>query len=269
MEGSSLEELTGKGPRLQILLRAFLELGAAHPEVGLDVLADPAGASSLRLARFLVRGPETAVAEPLKLAVFATVHGDEPAGAVAVLQLLRAAAADPQILRGADLYCYPICNPSGYEARTRGNAAGVDLNREFWRDSSHPEVRILEHELRTECFDGLVSLHADCDSRGLYAFARGSVTSAELVGPALAAACGELPRNTDAIIDGFRAEQGIIRDCYEGVLSPPPEQSPPPFEIILETPGIAPVPDQARAAYKALRGLLAELPRLSVGGGEI
>ncbi|HEX2101161.1 MAG TPA: succinylglutamate desuccinylase/aspartoacylase family protein, partial [Candidatus Synoicihabitans sp.] len=205
-------------------------------------------------------------ATPLRLAVFALVHGDEPAGADAVVRLLRSTLAAPDLVRGTELFCYPVCNPSGYERGTRENAAGLDLNREFWRDSEQPEVQVLEQELREQRFDGLIALHADCDSPGLYAFARGAVTSEELVAPALRAAEGVLPRNLDAMIDGFVAEHGVVRDCYQGVLAPPPDQSPPPFEIILETPGRCSLADQAEAAHRALLALLAELPRLSVGG---
>jgi len=164
---------------------------------------------------------------------------------------------------------YPVCNPTGFAGGTRCSRAGVDLNREFWRGSSHGEVQIIEAELRAQQFDGLVALHADCDSPGMYAFARGPVTSDELVAPALAAAECVLPRNTDVLIDGFSALHGVVRDCYEGVLAPPPEQSPAPFEIILETPGQASEAEQAQAALGGLRGLIAALPRLSRGGADI
>lgn len=226
------------------------------------------GDSSLPISRFVFRGPASG-AEPLRLAVFSLVHGDEPAGAQAVCQLLASAVRHPELLRGVDLFCYPACNPTGYEAGTRFNRAGVDLNREFWRGSSHPEVQALEAELRIQRFDGLVALHADCDSPGLYAFARGPIISEELLAPALAAAERVLPRNTDPTIDGFSARHGVIRDCYPGVLCPPPDQSPAPFEIILETPGAAPLGEQTQAALQALLGILAQLPRLTMGGADI
>jgi murein peptide amidase A len=215
------------------------------------------------------RGATAGSMEPLRLAVFALVHGDEPAGVESIVRLLRQTVGSSELLRGVELFCYPVCNPVGFAAGTRCNGRGLDLNREFWRDSSEPEVRALEAELRTRRFDGLIALHADCDSHGLYAFARGAVTSQELVAPALRAAEGVLPRNTDAVIDGFVAEHGVICDCYPGVLAPPPGQSPAPFEIILETPGTHPIEEQAEAGCRALLGLLAELPRLSIGGPDI
>ncbi|MBE2215147.1 MAG: succinylglutamate desuccinylase/aspartoacylase family protein [Opitutaceae bacterium] len=245
-----LFELTLQDSRLEGMIAGVIDAGCGE---------------RLPIPRFVYRGPTTDL-ESVRLALFALVHGDEPAGATAIFHLLVTAVQDPSLLRGVDLFCYPVCNPTGFADGTRCNRAGVDLNREFWRGSSHGEVQILEAELRAHRFDGLVALHADCDSPGMYAFARGPVTSDELVAPALAASESVLPRNTDVVIDGFSAHHGVIRDCYEGVLAPPPEQSPAPFEIILETPGRASEAAQVQAALSGLRGLIATLPRLSRGG---
>jgi len=251
------------------LLAPLFELAREAPRLEDAVIGTvESEGERLPIPRFIFRGPPSGM-QALRLAVFALVHGDEPAGAVAVSQLLADAVEDPAVLRGLDLHCYPVCNPTGFEDGTRFNRAGVDLNREFWRESAHTEVRVLEAELRRHRFDGLIALHADCDSPGLYAFARGPVTSEELVAPALAAAEGVLPRNTDVTIDGFAARNGIIRDCYSGVLCPPPDQTPAPFEIILETPGRADVDVQAQAALRGLRGLIAAMPRLYMGGSDI
>lgn len=255
--------------RLRDMLAPIFELTLAERRLDGAVIGAVASEGvRLPIPRFIFRGPSSGV-QPLRLGVFALVHGDEPAGAATVVQLLVSAVQDPALLRGLDLYCYPVCNPTGFEDGTRFNRAGADLNREFWRGSSHPEVQALEGELREHRFDGIVALHADHDSPGLYAFARGAVTSEELVGPALEAAEGVLPRNTDVLIDGFAAQHGVIRDCYCGVLCPPPDQTPAPFEIILETPGRVDVDAQAQAGLRGLRGLIAALPRLYMGGADI
>ena len=60
--------------------------------------------------------------------VVGCVHGDERAG-IAVARRLE--HVSPQ---GLDLWVVPVLNPDGAAARTRGNAHGVDLNRNFpWR----------------------------------------------------------------------------------------------------------------------------------------
>ncbi len=68
---------------------------------------------------------------PLRVLVVGCVHGDEPAG-VRVARRLIAGAAPHRTA----LWVVPTLNPDGLAAGTRGNARGVDLNRNFpfgWR----------------------------------------------------------------------------------------------------------------------------------------
>jgi protein MpaA len=115
---------SGRPGRLVLLGRSVQGRAITAVEVG-----DPAG------TRILVVG---------------CIHGNEPAG-IAVAQ--RLARLSPG---GIDLWIVPVLNPDGRVAGTRGNARGVDLNRNFpyrWRRSggvffsgpkplSEPEARI-------------------------------------------------------------------------------------------------------------------------------
>jgi hypothetical protein len=136
------------------------------------------------------------------------------------------------------------------------------LNREFWRASTEAEVELLEHELRTRHFSGIIQLHADDTSDGIYGFVRGHTLTENLLRPALREAGKILPRNINATIDGFGARDGIIYDHYDGVLAAPAQMEPVPFEIILETPHQAPVDSQVRALVVALHTILAEYRRV-------
>jgi len=214
-----------------------------------------AGGRSNPIPRFTFRGPGDGLAQR-RIGFFALLHGDEPAGSMALLRWLEFLAAEPERAAGYDLVCYPLCNPTGYAGRTRHNHAGLDLNREFWLGSPQAEVQILEHELRTQRFDGVIALHADDTSDGLYGYARGQVFSENLLRPALRASERVLPRNCRTVIDGFSACEGVITDCFPGVLAPPPEQRPRPFEIIFETPALMPLDKQAEAAQIALHTML-------------
>lgn len=209
------------------------------------------------IPRFTLQGPATNVPAG-RVGLFAVVHGDEPAAAQSLLRLLDACVRDPTLAIGYELVCYPVCNPTGLEDGTRHNRAGLDLNREFWRGSVQPEVQSLERELRERSFDGLIALHADDTSCGLYGYAHGRVLNENLVAPALKAAARVLPCNLDSVIDGFPAKGGIVTQCFNGVLRPPPDQRPQPFEIIFETPGCADEDLQAEAGEVAVRTILAE-----------
>jgi protein MpaA len=97
-----------------------------------------------------IRAIEVGDRHGVPVLVVGCIHGDEPAG-IAVAGAL--ARLDPH---GIDLWIVPTLNPDGLAAGTRGNAHGVDLNRNFpqrWRrlgggyDSgprplSEPETRI-------------------------------------------------------------------------------------------------------------------------------
>lgn len=65
-------------------------------------------------------------AAPALVLVIGCVHGNEPAG-VRVARRLVAAAP----IRNAALWVVPSLNPDGVAAGTRGNARGVDINRNF------------------------------------------------------------------------------------------------------------------------------------------
>jgi murein peptide amidase A len=204
-----------------------------------------------------------------KFGIFAGLHGDEEAGTLATQELVRWAATHPYELSDFELHFYPICNPTGCDGKTRHSAAGLDLNREFWTGSTEPEVIYLERELRREQFHGIVQLHSDDTSHGVYGFVSGSLLSEELLKPALVKAAEFLPHNFHDIIDGFQADHGIIRECYEGILSAPPEQRPRPLEIVFETPALAPLPQQVTATIEAVKTILAEYRQLQAYAADL
>ena len=88
--------------------------------------------------------------------VVGCIHGDERAGIAIARRLERVSAS------GLDLWVVPVLNPDGATAGTRGNAHGVDLNRNFpWRwkplegavysgahPLSEPESRIADRLIR-------------------------------------------------------------------------------------------------------------------------
>jgi hypothetical protein len=223
---------------------------------------------SYSLDQFLFVGPRGG-GDYFRVGIFAGIHGDEVAGIYAAIRFLAELEQNPALARGYELYLYPLCNPSGFELGTRYSRSGRDLNREFWIGSREPEVRLLEDQIRTLRFDGLISLHADNESNGLYAFALGAQVTQHVVEPALLAAERVLPRNCDPTIDNFTARNGLIRKGYPGMLCAAPEARPRPFEIVFETPHHADLEKQIEANLVFLRHALDQYQQLQAVGQDL
>lgn len=134
----------------------------AHTAAATAGTADPTGRRQTLLGRSVEGRPIVAIETgdfdaPRRVLVFGCIHGTEPAG-IAIADRL-AHMLPP---REFDLWVVPVLNPDGVAADTRGNADGVDLNRNFpwrWRplrgafDSgpkplSEPESRIAARLIR-------------------------------------------------------------------------------------------------------------------------
>jgi hypothetical protein len=221
-----------------------------------DARFDVDGAT-YELPRYLFVGPRGGDT-PIRLGIFAGIHGDEPEGVYALVQFIKLLEANPELAAGYYLSLYPICNLTGFEEGTRHSRSGKDLNREFWKNSTEPEVRLLQAELQSRSFQGIISLHTDDTSAGFYGIVRGATLTKHLIEPALQAAEKFLPRDERQVIDGFNARNGVIRDCYDGILSAPPKVRPRPFEIILESPSTPPEYLKELAFVAALQTILLE-----------
>ncbi len=215
------------------------------------------GGERCELPRYLFIGPRGGDT-PVRVGIFAGIHGDEPEGVHALIQFIQLLEARPELATGYYLSIYPLGNPTGFEDNTRHSRGGRDLNREFWRSSAEPEVRLLEAELLSRSFHGIISLHTDDTSAGFYGFAHGATLTKSLIEPALAAAENFLPLDGRPVIDGFAARNGVIRAGYAGILSGPPRVRPRPFEIILETPSAPPEYLKQCAFVAALQTILVE-----------
>ncbi len=213
------------------------------------------GGETFQIPRFHFVGPRGG-GDYRRIGVFGGIHGDELSSALACVELACHLDRRPALATGWELFIYPACNPTGLEDNTRFSRRGKDLNREFWQESREAEVRILERELATLRFEGIIALHSDDTSEGLYGFVRGSELTRHVLEPALRAAEAVLPRNLQQTIDGFDAREGIIEQGYQGILSAPAGQKPAPFEIVLETPHLAPIDLQVQAHVRAIETVL-------------
>lgn len=138
----------------------------------------------------------------------AGIHGDEPAGPLAILRLLRRHSFP------ADLSCvvFPLLNPVGMAARQRENGERLDINRDY-RSLRTPEARAHTRYLRRlpRRFDLSINLHEDWECRGCYLYELNPDREQSLAIRALTAAAAYVPIDLSPEIDGAPSEAGIIR----------------------------------------------------------
>lgn len=96
----------------------------------------------------------------------AGIHGDEPAGPLALERLLGAGFFDNRF----SWQICPLLNPAGWDAGTRENPAGVDLNRDY-RHARSIETRAHRAWLESQPPNDLyLSLHEDWEATGFYTY---------------------------------------------------------------------------------------------------
>ena len=137
----------------------------------------------------------------------AGIHGDEPAGPLAMLQLLQENPWPEDV----SLWVCPCLNPAGFPLNRRENKDGIDLNRDY-RHLQSAEVRAHADWLaRQPDFDATLCLHEDWEARGFYLYelnpGRGP-SLAESIIDKVAAVC---PVDPSPVIEDRPAQNGIIR----------------------------------------------------------
>lgn len=73
-----------------------------------------------------------------RVLILASIHGDEPSGTPLLAELDRYLRQNPVELAERCVMLIPVANPDGYEARTRRNGNGIDLNRNFPASNYRP-----------------------------------------------------------------------------------------------------------------------------------
>ncbi|MBN2212099.1 MAG: DUF2817 domain-containing protein [Sedimentisphaerales bacterium] len=101
----------------------------------------------------------------------ATIHGNEWAGTPLLNELLRYLRGHNEMLGDRKIVLIPVANPDGYMLSQRGNAHGVDLNRNFPADNridsrrhglqalSEPEAQALLAFIEQLQPDRIISIH--------------------------------------------------------------------------------------------------------------
>ncbi|MDR1497147.1 MAG: M14 family metallocarboxypeptidase [Puniceicoccales bacterium] len=138
----------------------------------------------------------------------AGIHGDEPAGSLALLTLMAQGWFDREIA----WHILPMLNPGGMAAGTRNSPDGIDLNRDY-RDNHAAETVAHKAWLRHagRVYDAALSLHEDWEASGFYLYEMRNGEPAALGWSILQSVEAVMPIDRSPEIDGFPAVNGFLR----------------------------------------------------------
>ncbi len=190
----------------------------------------------------------------------AGIHGDEPAGPLAMLALLQQGKLSPEITWSL---C-PALNPSGLMAGTRENATGHDLNRDYLVRETQEVAAHAKWLDFLPTPDLFISLHEDWETTGFYFYEiRLGEDSPQLAREILAAVRPHFSAEPGPEIDGHEVrENGWIYHAAEPDLEDGwPEaiwlaKSGCPLSFTFETPSQAPLDRRVAAHLAAVNAAL-------------
>jgi hypothetical protein len=180
-----------------------VDLAAGNHRWTSETFSETGGFPIFALHRMALGKPENT----RKIYISTGIHGDEPAGPLAALQLLR----ENRWPESAEIFLLPCLNPVGFTANTRENGDGIDLNRDY-RNAKSGECRAHIAWLeRQPHFDLYLCLHEDWESHGFYLYEQNPdarPSFAEVIIEAVSRVC---PIDAAEIIEDRPAHGGIIR----------------------------------------------------------
>ena len=240
---------------IRVVLRDLASAAAAHGWTS-ETYHEQAGFAWLALRR----SPLSTINQQPSTRIYlsAGIHGDEPAAPLAALRLIR----ENRWPAHAEIVLLPCLNPLGYTLNRRGNADGVDLNRDY----RHPQAAETRAHLawlaRQGRFDCYLCLHEDWESHGFYLYEQnpeGRPSFAENIIAAVRPVC---PIDESENIEGRPARGGIIRPVLNPLERP---DWPEAFYLIshhsrqgytLEAPSDFPLPTRVAALVAAVQAVV-------------
>lgn len=149
--------------------------------------------------------PDASHAAP-RIYISTGVHGDEPAGLLAMLRLLQ----ESRWPKNGNLSLCPCLNPTGFVLNRRENAKGIDLNRDY-RHFKSDEVRAHVQWLKAQPhFNLTLCLHEDWESTGFYLYELNPDHHPSLARAIVEAVVRVCPIDLSPQIEGREAHSGII-----------------------------------------------------------
>lgn len=135
------------------------------------------------------------------------IHGDEPAGPLAIAQLMEGGAFPDH----AEVWICPCLNLSGFYRNSRQNASGVDLDADY-RKLETEEVRTHVSWLkRKPNFDVTICLHEDHTTKGFYLWESNPDDIPSPARKIISRVAGVCPIERSDVIHNMAADCGVVR----------------------------------------------------------
>jgi hypothetical protein len=202
-----------------------------------------------------------ATGSPRRIYISAGIHGDEPAGPLALRNLLTLNQWPAHL----EFRVLPCLNPTGFPLNKRENASGKDLNRDY-RHFETAEIRAHVAWLKEQPdFYITFCLHEDWESHGFYVYELNPDRRPSLAQTMVDAVAPICPIDLSAEIEGREAKGGIIAPNLDPNSRP---QWPEAFWLLqnktrqsytLEAPSDFPLSTRVNALVAAVQAALARL----------
>ena len=193
-----------------------------------------------------------------RLYISAGIHGDEPAGPLAVLELVR----ENQWPENVEVWLCPCLNPSGFAHNTRENASGLDLNRQYLQPDALETRAHIAWLAQQPNFDVSLCLHEDWEAHGFYVYELNLGLEPSFADAIIRRVAQDCPIDPSPLIEGREAQGGVIRPSADPTSRP---QWPEAFYLIthktrrsctLEAPSDFPLPIRVSALVAGVRAVL-------------
>jgi protein MpaA len=205
--GKNINGYFGETIDLASVLRDCTEAAKAH---GWSVTEIPVN-ETLSLPAFtradsIAGGDSPPIARP-RVYISAGIHGDEPAGPLAMRRLLQ----ENKWPTGFGFWLLPCLNPTGFLSNRRENAHGLDLNRQYLEPQAPETAAHIRWLGQQPSFDLCLCLHEDWEAHGFYVYELNSDNRPSLAEAMVARVAGVCPVDQSELIEGRTAKHGIIR----------------------------------------------------------
>ncbi len=186
------------------------------------------------------------------------IHGDEPAGPLALRQLIEENLWPADV----ELFLCPCLNPAGFELNSREDGRGRDLNRDYMHlesDEIRAHVAWLQ---RQPPFDLTLCLHEDWEAHGFYLYELNPEQRSRHAERVIAEVARVCPIDPSVEIDGRPARGGIVHPELDPLMRP---QWPEAFWLVqhktrlsytFEAPSDFPMATRVAALVTAVRAII-------------